>query len=90
MPFTCSYLPAKSHLAFLGGAYLYGFTIYTFSMESLERWVGANPVRMGVFFALTAATLIGIFFYRRRTGDGWLEIVYEDDRDPVVRQLNLT
>ena len=90
VPFTCSYLPAKSHLAFLGGAYLYGFTLYTFTMEIFEAWVGANPVRTGLFFVITTATLACIFFYRRGGGHARLEIVYEDDRDPVVRQLNLS
>src|SRR5262249_22298997 len=46
VPFTCSYLPAKSHLAFLAGAYLYGFTMYTFTMASLERWLAESPERM--------------------------------------------
>ncbi len=90
VPFTCSYLPAKSHLAFLGGAYLYGFTLYTFTMERFERWVGESSVRTGLFFLFTAATLACIFFYRRGAGDARLEVVYEDDRDPLVRQLNLT
>jgi len=89
VPFTCSYLPAKSHLAFLGGAYLYGFTLYTFTMETIEVWVGVNSARTAVFFIFIAATLACIFFYRRGGGDA-LEIVYEDDRDPLVRQLNLT
>jgi len=90
VPFTCSYLPAKSHLAFLGGAYLYGFTIYTFTMESLEQWVGADILRTGFFFLLVVMLLVGISVYRRQVQGGELAIVYEDDRDPIVRQLNLT
>jgi hypothetical protein len=90
VPFTCSYFPAKSHLAFLGGAYLYGFTMYTFTMGSLERWVAENPLRSTLFFFATAAVLAGISVYRRHTQDQLIEVVYEDDRDPVVRQLNLT
>jgi hypothetical protein len=90
VPFTCSYLPAKSHLAFLGGAYLYGFTIYTYTMESLERWVGEDIVRTALFFLWVFTLLAGISLYRRRVLGGELQIVYEDDRDPIVRQLNLT
>jgi hypothetical protein len=90
VPFTCSYLPAKSHLAFLGGAYLYGFTIYTFTMESLEQWVGADILRTAFFFLWVVTLLVGISVYRRQVNDGNFEIVYEDDRDPIVRQLNLT
>ena len=90
VPFTCSYLPAKSHLAFLGGAYLYGFTIYTFTMADLEKWVGQTAGRTGWFYLLVFGTLAGISLYRRHGRDRVIELVYEDDRDPVVRQLNLT
>jgi hypothetical protein len=90
VPFTCSYLPAKSHLAFLAGAYLYGFTIYTFTMASLERWVSATQRRTLAFFLLTVTALAGISLYRRYVHDCTLELVYEDDRDPLVRQLNLS
>jgi hypothetical protein len=90
VPFTCSYLPAKSHLAFLGGAYLYGFTIYTFTMGNLEAWVAARPQRMVAFFLFVAAILTGISIYRHHTQDRTLEIVYEDDADPLIRQLNLS
>lgn len=90
VPFTCSYLPAKSHLAFLAGAYLYGFTIYTFTMANLERWVAATPSRTFWFFLFTAAALGCNSIYRRYAHDSTLELVYEDDRDPLIRQLNLS
>jgi hypothetical protein len=87
VPFTCSYLPAKSHLAFLAGAYLYGFTLYTMTMGNLERWVWASPTRVGGFFVFVVVFLAVVSWYRR---DRPAELVYEDDRDPLVRQLNLT
>ena len=87
VPFTCSYLPAKSHLAFLAGAYLYGFTIYTFTMASVESWVWESSMRVGVFFLFVAVFTAIISWYRHGRP---LELVYEDDRDPLVRQLNLT
>jgi hypothetical protein len=90
VPFTCSYLPAKSHLAFLAGAYLYGFTIYTYSMAGLANWISISQRRTSGFFLLTAVALAGIGFYRRYAHDSTLELVYEDDRDPLVRQLNLS
>lgn len=90
VPFTCSYLPAKSHLAFLGGAYLYGFTLYTSMMADLERWVGQSWGRTGMFFAAVAVTLVSISVYRQRNRDQFIDLVYEDDREPLVRQLNLT
>jgi hypothetical protein len=90
VPFTCSYLPAKSHLAFLAGAYLYGFSVYTFTIAGLERWVGRSPARITVFFCIVIAVLVGIASYRRRSVDLRTAIIYEDDTDPLVRQLNLT
>jgi hypothetical protein len=87
VPFTCSYLPAKSHLAFLAGAYLYGFTLYTMTMGNMERWVWESSTRVVGFFLFVAAFLAVISWYRR---DQPRELVYEDDRDPLVRELNLT
>jgi len=89
VPFTCSYLPAKSHLAFLAGAYLYGFTMYTFTMASLERWLAESPERMVLFFVFVAAILVSLSWYRRSGHDRAVEIIYEEDRDPLIRQLNL-
>jgi hypothetical protein len=77
-------------MAFLAGAYLYGFTIYTYTIASLEQWVGENPRRMAAFFVCTVASLVCLSYYRRHTHDQTIRIVYEDAGDPVVRQLNLT
>ena len=90
VPFTCSYLPAKSHLAFLAGAYLYGFTVYTFVLAELEGWVGKSPLRVIMFFGCVGATLVSLSWYRTTGRDRATEIIYEDDADPLVRQLNLT
>jgi hypothetical protein len=69
---------------------LYGFTLYTFTIGALERWVGESAQRTWGFFVLVAALLFGLALYRRRILDLTLGIVYEDDADPLVRQLNLT
>jgi hypothetical protein len=90
VPFTCSYLPAKSHLAFIAGAYLYGFTIYTFTMGRLDGYVAARPERIAEFFAAVVALLVGLALYRRKTQAHVPGIVYEDRGDPLVQQLNLT
>lgn len=90
VPFTCAYLPPRSHMAFLAGAYLYGFTIYAFSMAGLERWVGASPQRMGLFFIGVAAALISFSRYRRLAHDQSVRIVYQDEGEPEVQQLNLS
>jgi hypothetical protein len=90
VPFTCSYLPPKSHMAFLAGAYLYGFTIYTFTIASLENWVWESPRKVATFFVVVGVFLVCLSWYRRKTHDRTLRIIYEDDGDPLVRQLNLS
>jgi hypothetical protein len=90
LPFTCSYLPPKSQMAFLAAAYLYGFTIYTFMVAGLERWIGASPQRIVLFFMATVSILVCVTWYGRHIDRSALEIIYEDEADPVVRQLNLT
>jgi hypothetical protein len=89
VPFTCSYLPGKSHLAFLGGAYLYGFTVFTLTITNLQRWVGSSSQRTVGFFLCVLALLKAISEYRRRASKR-ITIVYEDQPDPLVRELNLT
>ena len=77
-------------MAFLAAAYLYGFTIYTFMVAGLERWIGASPQRIVLFFMATVSILVCVTWYRRHIDRSALEIIYEDEADPVVRQLNLT
>lgn len=89
VPFTCSYLPAKAHLAFLAAAYLYGFNVYTFAMSNLERFVGESAVRMFWFFAASAMALFCSEWHHRMQARP-KEIIYEDVGEPLVRQLNLT
>jgi hypothetical protein len=47
-------------------------------------------MRMELFGLFVLAALAGLSIYRRQTQDKLLQVVYEDDRDPVVRQLNLS
>jgi hypothetical protein len=90
VPFTCSYVPAKSHLAFMAAAYLYGFTIYTFTAARLANWVWASSERTIAFFVLTAVVLVAVSWYGRHRPRGIFDIIYQDDPEPVIRQLNLT
>jgi hypothetical protein len=87
VPFTCSYLPGKSHMAFLAAAYLYGFTMYTTTAARLQQWAAATPGRTAFFFAASAVLFLGFSLYRRRAETS--RIIYQDEADPLVRQLNL-
>jgi hypothetical protein len=88
VPFTCSYLPGKSHMAFLAAAYLYGFTMYTATAVSLQQWASAAPSRTVLFFSAAAAVFFGLSLYRRRHLQP--RIIYQDEAEPVVCQLNLS
>jgi hypothetical protein len=53
-------------------------------MASLGRWVQQSPQRVLIFFIFAGATLVTFSWYRPKVA-----IIYEEDRDPLVRQLNL-
>jgi len=44
---------------------------------------------MALFFLFVAAILVSLSWYRRSGHNGTVEIIYEEDRDPLIRQLNL-
>ena len=37
-----------------------------------------------------AIVLINLWLYRRQTRDNFVDIVYEEEPEPVIRQLNLS
>jgi hypothetical protein len=54
-------------------------------MADLELWVGESALRTVIFFLFVAGILLSVSLSRQSP-----ELVYEDDAEPVVRQLNLT
>lgn len=90
IPFTCSYLPGKANITTLWFLYWLGFATYAYTMASLEAWALEQPLRMAGFYLL-ASVLVGVvFFYRNRLLDEGFTLVFEDEREPVVRTLNLS
>ncbi len=86
VPFTCSYPPGQSQNIVWWGAYWFCFTIYAFSMASLENRLLDRPVRLAVFCGLgTLALLVWTAFWTRRD----FTFIYEDRLEPMVRELNL-
>jgi hypothetical protein len=90
IPFTCGYVPGKINLVFLGVIYIFGFSLYSGVMASLETWLLGVPAAAVTFFvaAAGAAELLSHWQDRRADTEGALD--YEGNADPTVRTLGLT
>ena len=56
-PFTCAYLPGKINLVGLSVIYVFGFTMYSRTMASLEGWMASQPLAIAAFFAAAALAM---------------------------------
>jgi len=90
IPFTCAYFPGKINLVFLGVSYVFGFSLYSGVMASLESRLTQAPVAAAAFFL--TATCAALLLSRRqdRRTDAETALEYQDDGDPTVRTLGLT
>ena len=57
VPFTCSYFPGATNMAFLAALYLYGFTNYSFRLADLEASLEHAPGRAAFFLVIAALAL---------------------------------
>lgn len=89
IPFTCSYLPGKSNMTFTWFLYWSAFTMYAYSMASLEFWMLQRPVRLILFYALALAGWRALAIYRDRVLDRRFTLIYEDAPEPLVQTLEL-
>jgi len=89
IPFTCSYFPGKTSMAVMALLYLMGFATYAWSMAALEARLLRSPAGLGVFYALAAAALAGLWLLERRELGVDDSLIYEDQPDPIVRTLEL-
>jgi hypothetical protein len=89
VPFTCAHFPGKVNLVFLGVMYVFGFTTYSGTMTSLERWLEGHALMAALFLAAAAGTFVLLSRYGRH----WLgpkpSLAYDDPADPVVRTLGI-
>lgn len=90
IPFTCSYMPGKTNLTALWFVYWFGFATYAYSMASLEATILRRPLLMGVFYVAGCAAVACAYFYRNRYLAEGFSFTFEDQREPVVRTLNLS
>src|SRR5262249_33226463 len=89
VPFTCSHFPGKVNLVFLSVVYVFGFTLYSSYLASLEVWLGRTPLWAALFFLCAAAGLMALSRWRERSG-GQAVLDYEDDGNPTVLTMDLT
>jgi hypothetical protein len=85
VPFTCSYFPGRTNLSILFALYLYGFTIYSVQMASLELSIEGSALYGALFFAVAAALLV--FLWRRHPSP---EAARFDGSEAVIQKLDLT
>ena len=90
VPFTCSHFPGKVNLVLLSVLYVFGFTLYSSYMASLEAWLSATPVAAVLFFAIAGGCLAAVGRARERLLGGQTVLDYEDDGNPAVCTLGLT
>ncbi len=89
IPFTCSYLPAKVNLPIFIVAYWFAFSLYAYTMATLENWLLRYPIAMLVFLGLAAEVFRRVVSYRRRQVAEGFSFVFEDEREPAVQTLRL-
>ncbi len=89
VPFTCAYFPGKTNLVALSVIYVFGFTMYSSLMASLEARLETEPPALAAFFATLALAygLLTRWHDRQLAPDSGLD--YEDADDPAVRTLEL-
>ena len=89
IPFTCSYFPGKTSMAVMALLYLAGFVFYAGTMAGLEsQWID-SPVQLLAFYVAMAAALCGLALLERREFGINDALIYEDEPEPIVRQLEL-
>jgi hypothetical protein len=90
IPFTCAYFPDKINLVFLGVIYVFGFSLYSGVMASLELRLIQLPIAAAAFFFAAACAALLLSRWQDRRTDAGTALEFQDDGDPAVRTLGLT
>jgi hypothetical protein len=89
VPFTCTYQPGKINLPVALLLYLGAFSVYAYTMASVEYWLLEEPWRMAAYLMSAATVLVGWFICRERYLVRGLRLLFEDQPDPEVRTLGI-
>ena len=72
IPFTCAYFPGKINLVFLSVMYVFGFSLYSRFMASLEEWMIQEHLAAVAFFSTAAcAEQRSVKTFPSTFGSGW-------------------
>ena len=89
IPFTCSYFPGKTSMAVMALLYLASFVLYAGTMAGLQaQWID-SPLQLFAFYLMAGAALRGLAWLERREFCINDALIYEDEPEPIVRQLEL-
>lgn len=90
IPFTCSYRPGKANLPALGAAYWLAFSLYAYSLASLESWMVHHPSAWIIAVAVEALVLERLIAWRNRALANDFTFQYEDEPLPDLQALGLS
>jgi len=85
VPFTCSHFPGKVNLVFLSAIYVFGFTLYSSYLASLEIWLARTFLGSTLFFLCAAAVLVALNRWRGEQE----QLDYEDSGNLAVVTLDI-
>jgi hypothetical protein len=89
IPFTCAYFPGKTSMAVMAFLYVMGFIGYAWTMAGLEaKWL-QSPPQLILFYVAAVAALWGLEWLEERELGIDDMLIYEDEPDPIVRELEL-
>jgi hypothetical protein len=79
IPFTCTYLPGKGNFTKLWPAYLTAFSLYTYSMSSLEVHLLQWPVSYAVVTSVLAIAALLLGWTRQRHAQQLVSLRFEEE-----------
>jgi hypothetical protein len=87
VPFSCLVVPGKTQVQKYWLLYLLAFILTVSLFSALERTLIRTPSSFPVFFGLAGALLAGMIIYQRFAIYEKLQIVYEEEPEPVMVTL---
>jgi hypothetical protein len=66
IPFTCTYLPGAANLKLMLIPYMLAFTIYAYTLTTVERGLLKAPALFSAFIVVGALVLLVAAWHRRR------------------------
>jgi len=87
IPISCLVVPGKAKIHYFWLLYFVGFFLIVSILATGERNLFRNPAAFPIFFGATIALLFGIFPDQRLFVYEKLQIIYEEEPEPVMVTL---